>query len=114
MECNERDDIPNTSQVRRAMTECERCMVAISDVEGYEGEDCDIEDKEEDASQSDGGSTQNMEDRGHRRMSNGHGNESENRDHVDEEENASQADNGSTDVEEASQADNESTPNWED
>jgi len=56
--------IPTASRQQRAVTELERFHLGTSDVDGYEGEggdDADA-DEEEEASQADDGSTQNVED----------------------------------------------------
>jgi len=58
------DAIPTASRQRQATTELERFDLGTSDVDGYEcedGIDADAEEEEE-ASQADRGSTQNMED----------------------------------------------------
>jgi len=58
------DAIPTASRQRRPVTELERFDLGTSDVGGYEGEDGDdaYADEEEEASQADDGSTQNVED----------------------------------------------------
>jgi hypothetical protein len=58
----ESDAIATASRRRRATTELERFYLGTSDVDWYEGEDGDDADEEEDASQADDGSTQNVED----------------------------------------------------
>ena len=81
-----------------------RFDLGTSDVDGYEGEDCDnaYADEEADASQTDDGSTQNVEDWGHSTfdpgMSDVDGLECEdgNDADADEEESALQADDVST------------------
>jgi hypothetical protein len=63
-EGDESDAIPTASRRRRAVTELERFDLGTSDVDGFEGEygdDADA-DEEEEASQADDGSTQNVED----------------------------------------------------
>jgi len=63
-ESAERDAIPTASRQRRAATDLERFDLGTSDVDGYEGEDgynADA-DEEEEPSQADNGSTQNVED----------------------------------------------------
>jgi hypothetical protein len=59
---DESDVIPTASRRRRSPTELERFDLGTSDVDGYEGEDCDDADEEEEVSQADDGSTQNVED----------------------------------------------------
>jgi hypothetical protein len=61
------DAIPTTSRRRRAATELERFDMGTSDVDGSESEDGNDADAdvEEEASQADDGSTQNVEDCGH-------------------------------------------------
>jgi hypothetical protein len=63
-EGDESDAIPTASRRRRAATELERFDLGTSDVEVYEGEDGDDadSDEEEDASQAEDGSTQNVDD----------------------------------------------------
>jgi len=63
-EGDESDAIPTASRRRRAATELERFDLGTSDVDGYEAEDGDNADadEEEEASQADDGSTQNVED----------------------------------------------------
>jgi len=58
------DAIPTASRPRRPVTELERFDLWTSDVDEYEGEDGDngYPDEEEEASQADDGSTQNVED----------------------------------------------------
>jgi len=66
-EGDESDFSPTASRWRRAATELERFDLGTSDVDGYEGEagdDADA-DEEDEASQADDGSTQNVEDWGH-------------------------------------------------
>jgi hypothetical protein len=60
-ECNA---IPTARRRRRAATELERFDLGTSDVDGYEGEDGDVADadEEEEPSQAEDGSTQNVED----------------------------------------------------
>ena len=63
-EGDECDAIPTASRRRWAATELERFDLGTSDVDGYEGDagdDADA-DEEEEASQADDGSTQNVED----------------------------------------------------
>jgi len=62
--CDVRDAIPTASRRRQPVTELERFDLGTSDVDGYEGEDCDdaYADEDEEASQADDGSTQNVED----------------------------------------------------
>jgi len=59
-----RDAIPTASQKRRTATEFERFDLGTSDVDKYDGEDGnDVNaDQDEQASQADNGSTQNVED----------------------------------------------------
>jgi len=59
-----RDTIPTASRRRRPVTELKRFDLGSSDGDGYEGEDGDdaYADEEEEASQADDGSTQNVED----------------------------------------------------
>jgi len=59
-----RDAIPTASRRRRPATELERFALGTTDVDGYGGEDGDnaYADEEEEASQADDGSTQNVED----------------------------------------------------
>jgi hypothetical protein len=63
-EVDARDTIPTASQQQRAATELERFDLGTSDFDGYEGEDGDDADAygEEESSQADGGSTQNVQD----------------------------------------------------
>jgi hypothetical protein len=63
-ERDESDAIPTASQRRRAPTELERFDVRTSDVDGYEVEDRDdaYAHEEEQPSQAEDGSTQNVED----------------------------------------------------
>jgi len=63
-EGDESDAIPTASRQRRAATELERFDLGTSDVDGYEGEDGDDvdADEEEEPSQAEDGSTQNVED----------------------------------------------------
>ena len=63
-ESDNRDDIPTVSRRRQPTTEIERCDLRLSDVDGYEGEDGDRANAhdEEEASQPDHGSPQNVED----------------------------------------------------
>jgi len=63
-ECALPNAVPSASRQRRPMTELERFALGSSDVDGYEREDGDNEyaDMEEEASQADAGSTQNVED----------------------------------------------------
>jgi len=58
------DAIPTASRRRRAATELERFNLGTSDVDGYVGEDGDDADadEEEEPSQAEDGSTQNVED----------------------------------------------------
>jgi hypothetical protein len=63
-EGDESDAIPTPSRGRRAATELEKFDLGISDVDGYEckdGDDADADDEEE-ASQANDGSMQNVED----------------------------------------------------
>jgi len=69
-ESDEHNAIPTASLRRRPGTELERFELRTSHVDGYEGEDgndADV-DEEEEASQADNGSTQNVEDWGHCRF----------------------------------------------
>jgi len=103
-ETDVRDAIPTASQRRRPETELERFDLGPSDVDWCEGEDGDdaYEDEEEQASQADDGSSQNVEDWGHSWFDLGtsdvdryeceHGEDAD----AAEEEYASQADDGST------------------
>jgi len=61
---DESDAIPTASRRRRAATELERFDLGTSEVDGYEGEDGDVADadEEEEPSQAEDGSTQNVED----------------------------------------------------
>jgi len=103
-ECDMRYANTTASRRWRPATELERFVLGTSDVDGYEGEDGDnaYADEEEEASQADDGSTQNVEDWGHGRFdletSNVDGYQSEDGDNADadEEEYASQANDGST------------------
>ena len=65
-ETYEDDAIRTASRRRRPATELEWKDLVASDVDGYEGEDCDDAeadaDEEKDASQANDGSTQNVED----------------------------------------------------
>jgi hypothetical protein len=63
-EGDESDAIPTASRRRRAATELERFDLGTSEVDGFVGEDGDDADadEEEEASQADDGSTQNVED----------------------------------------------------
>jgi hypothetical protein len=63
-ESDDRNAIPTASPRRRPATELEMFALGTSDVDGYEGEDGDNADadEEEDASQAEVGSTQNVED----------------------------------------------------
>jgi len=63
-ESDVRNAIPTASRRRRPATELERFNLRTSDVDGYEGEDGNdaYADEEEEASQADDGSTQNVED----------------------------------------------------
>jgi hypothetical protein len=65
-ENDDRDAIRTASRRRRPMTELERFHLGTSDVDGYEGEDVDDADgdadEEEEASQVNDGSTENVED----------------------------------------------------
>jgi hypothetical protein len=61
-EGDESDAIPTPSRRRRAAADLERFDLATSDVDVYEGEDGNDVDEEEEASQADDGSTQNVED----------------------------------------------------
>jgi len=63
-ECNVHDAIPTASRRRRPVTGLERFDLGTSDADRYEGEDGDdaYADQEEEASQADDGSTQNVED----------------------------------------------------
>jgi len=63
-ESDVRDAIPTTSRRQRSVTQLERFDLGTSDVDGYEGEDGDdaYADEEEEASEADDGSTQNVED----------------------------------------------------
>jgi len=69
-ESDARDAIPTASRLWRPSTELERFDLGTSDVDGYEGEDGDdaYADEEEEASQANDGSTQNVEDWGHSRF----------------------------------------------
>jgi len=100
-EGDERDAIPTASRRRWAATVLERFDLGTNDVDGYQGEDGDEVDvnEEEEASQAEDGSTQNVEDRGHSWFHLGtrdvHGYEGEDGDDADEVEDASEADDGS-------------------
>jgi len=61
---DESDAIPTASRGRRAATELGRFDLGTRDVDGYEGEDGDDADadEEEEPSQAEDGSTQNVED----------------------------------------------------
>jgi hypothetical protein len=63
---NDHDAIPTASRRRRPATELERYDLGTSDLDGYEGEDGDYADadadEEEESSQVEDGSTQNVED----------------------------------------------------
>jgi hypothetical protein len=61
---DESDAIPTASRRRRAVTELVKFDLRTCDVDVYEGEDGDDADadNEEEASQADDGSTQNVED----------------------------------------------------
>ena len=63
---NEHNAIPTASQQRQPATELKRFDLGTSDVDRYEGEDghdADVDaDEEEEVSQADDGSTQNVED----------------------------------------------------
>jgi len=63
-EIDESDAIPTTSRRRRAATALERFDLGTSHGDGYEGDDCEDADadEEEEASQADDGSRQNLED----------------------------------------------------
>jgi len=63
-ESDMRDAIPTASRRRWPTTELDRFDLGTSDVDGYEGEDGDdaYADEEEEASQANDGSTQNVED----------------------------------------------------
>jgi hypothetical protein len=61
-EGDESNVIPAASRRRCAATELERFDLGTRDVDRYEGEDGDNADEEEEASQADDGSTQNVED----------------------------------------------------
>jgi len=63
-EGDESDAIATASRRQRAATELERFDLGTSDIDRYEGEDGDDTDadEEEEASQADDGSTQNVED----------------------------------------------------
>jgi len=63
-EGDESNAIPTASRRQRAATELEWFELGTSDVDGYEGEDGNDADadQEEEASQADDGSTQNVED----------------------------------------------------
>jgi len=67
-ESDECDAIPSSSRRHQAMTELERFDLRTSDVDRYEGEDGYDADaaEEEEASQADDGSTQNVEEWGHK------------------------------------------------
>jgi len=105
-ESHERDDLPTTSRRRRPATGLHRSSLGTRDVDGYEGEDGDDVDvdahEEEEASQANDGSTQNVEDWGLSKFdlwtSHVDRYECEDGDDVDtdKEEEASQDDDGST------------------
>jgi hypothetical protein len=65
-ESDDHDAIPTTSRRRQPVTELERFDLGNSDVDGYAGDDGDDTDadavEEEEASQVNDGSTQNVED----------------------------------------------------
>jgi len=63
-ESDVRNGIPTASRLRRPVTELVRFDLGTSDVNEYEGEDSDdaSADEEEEASQADDGTTQNVED----------------------------------------------------
>jgi hypothetical protein len=61
-EGDESDAIPTASRRRLASTQLEMLALGTSDVEGYESQDGNDADGEEEASQADNGSTQNVED----------------------------------------------------
>jgi len=65
-ESDVRDAIPTASRRRRPATDLKRFDLGTNDVDGYEGEDGDdaYADEEEQASQADDGSMQNVEDGG--------------------------------------------------
>jgi len=102
-ESDECDIIPSASRPRQPTTQLERIDLGTSDVDRYEGEDGDNADadEEEEGSQADDGSTQNVEDSGHSgfdlETSDVGGYECEDGDDADAdvEESASQADDGS-------------------
>jgi len=103
-ECDEVDAIPTARRQPRPAIELQRFYLETSDVDGYQGDNGDDRDpgEEEEASQSDDVSTQNVEDWGHSRFDLGtsdvygyEGKDGEDADKNDEEE-ASQADDGST------------------
>jgi hypothetical protein len=56
------DSFPSANRRRRATTELKRINLETSDVDGYEGEDCNNVDEEEEALQADDGSMQNVEE----------------------------------------------------
>jgi len=101
---NVRDGSPTAIQQRLPATDLKRLDMGTSDVDGYVGEDCNDADadEEEEASQANVGSTQNVEDSGHSRFDLGtsdldryeckHVDDEE----ADEEEETLQADYGST------------------
>jgi len=95
-ESNVGDAIPTTHQQRRPMTELEWFDLGTSDVDGYEGDDGDdaYADEEEEASQADDGSTQNVEDWGNSRFD--LGTSDVDRYECEDGDNASQADDEST------------------
>jgi hypothetical protein len=68
-ESNKRDAIPTASWRPRPATELQRFHLGASDVDGYEGNDSDYgdadADEQEEASQANDRSTQNVEDRRH-------------------------------------------------
>jgi hypothetical protein len=59
------DAITTASWRRRAATEHERFELGTSDVDGYECEDGDDADEKKEVSQTDDGSTQNVQDSAH-------------------------------------------------
>jgi len=101
-ESDECDILSNTSWQRRPATEPVSLDLWTSDVDRYEGEDCDNVDADEveEALQADNRSTQNVEDWEHSSYdlgtSNVNGYEGEDGEDVDEEEEALQPHNGST------------------
>jgi len=103
-ECDEHDAIPTTSQWWRAATELQSVDLGTSDVNRYNCEDGnDVDpDEEEEASEADDGSTQNVEVWGHSRLDlqtsdvDGYASEDGDDADEDEEDETSQADDGST------------------